>query len=826
MLPIKYQQTHYTGIPQFQSRRPSISHGETQRTYSIVNMGSSAAEPYLFPNDDTVMRHVEIDATDYERSVSRLTQDERTAIRTWAAIDTETEHNERQYSDQIPIIEKSINYELNRALLDGFPIDRKTAKFVASLDSALQKLPHVRDDALCASEYSRYHPHPWGTKITIGDIVSSFPCYMSASHTTDYVQEALNGSLRDPHHTDTICIYKISTEIGAPPLMRGAVTYSHENEILFPRNSCFRVDAISIAQPIPDTSDLFKNRIAISLTQVHPQAIAKNIHSGNNIYITTDITKPPFNYSLYHYQDMMRESMMLMHNLDKTETISEKSIDQGGKLASSAPGTATCSLKDAFARIWSPDEINDFGKALQDSALSRDQIFQFLVSDDSECTSTLFSALHALHPAAMDEFRRTLQELDLSSDQIDYALGCHSAPQQKSPTASYAARTLAELISVACIDPQRAAHLFKSKNLDGEQIGNQIARVIEQEANPSLAGAYISLAKFLYKEKALDHRDIISALLPSKTHEKQKWLSHAIAGAAWHSEATSSLASLLSEFSKAHEDAASEIAFRLSLEQSGYSFKHTHHSLPADFYKLAKRAHQKQENIPAIYLLHIDGLIPRHRELSKVIKGPTSSYEPQPYEPVESLLSKTLNKIVPETIVTEKSKNIEIMDINTIKQSTLEKLRRQTAIKKEANKKRTADSIASALNHISRGDDVHQLTRARKIQHYESETQSKKIKQTDLTIFEVAPSTSNNEFDTAASGEAHSSGISQHHFPLKERQSPSAPSIEELEQRFNRLRQRDTPSERELAERLLRLREDRAFTKDIQKDLEPPLKRD
>ncbi|MBY4692196.1 hypothetical protein [Burkholderia dolosa] len=829
MLPISSQQTRHTDIPAAESRRSSTSHGGTPRTHSVVNLGSTAAERYLFPTEQTAMTHVWMDASNYERSIARLEENERAALRTWSAVDTEPELNDRQYSDNTPTIEQSINYEINQTLSQGIPLNSEEAKFIASMDSALQKLPTTHGDALRVCEYSRNHPHPWGTKIKIGDIVTNFPLYMSASQTTDYAKQTLDGILTNPNHTDTMCIYKINMEIGAPPIFRGALTHSNENEILFPRDSCFRVDAISIAQPLSATDDLFKNRVAVVLTQVHRQEIAKNVYSGNPTYITTDVATLSLNYSLPHYQDTIRNSIISMHNLDKT-MLPPVGSSSTKEATPAAPGvSAVADLKEVLLRAWNPEEIMELGQALRHSALTRDQIFQFLVSDDSNCNSSLFSALTALYPDAMAELRSTARKLGLTTEQIDYTLGCASMPHPKASTPSHAARILAELISVACIDPQRAAQLIKLENSDGEKVGNQIARLTEQGAATSLAGAYISLVKFLYEQKALDHLDAISILLPPKPHDKFKWLSHAITGAAWRSEPTSRLAALLVQLSKNNEIAASEIAFRLSLNQSGYSFKHTHLSLPADFYKLAKRAHQKNENMTALQLLHKGGLIPSNRELSKIAQTLTPTATPQFDESVGYLLATTLNKHIPEVILTEKVKNFEIKDMNRIKESTMAKLKEQATIDKEANQNAMTDATTSLLNLISQNENISRTNRSRKIDNYEQNVQRKKFKQASTSISEAHAPTAGPDIENqhlAASGEGHSSGISKHHSLPVSTPSSSIPSVEELEQWLNRVRMPDIPSERELSERFLRLREDRIPTQHIRKELAPPLKKD
>lgn len=99
-------------------------------------------------------------------------------------------------------------------------------------------------------------------------------------------------------------------------------------------------------------------------------------------------------------------------------------------------------------------------------------------------------------------------------------------------------------------------------------------------------------------------------MLPHCVHDKSYSVAHALAGAAWNSEATTKLCALLSEVAGNDQDLHQDIVKRLSLKQPGYGFRQRQLDLPADFYKRAKQADSFGQNEAAKMQLKQNRLIP------------------------------------------------------------------------------------------------------------------------------------------------------------------------------------------------------------------------
>lgn len=151
-------------------------------------------------------------------------------------------------------------------------LSRKEQTRVHELDNALAKLPSCRGQLIRVVEHGNETPPPRGKKIQVGDVVTNYPCFMSASSTTDYASVALEGTLGRAD-TDTIAIYIITCPpdvASAVPLVDGILSQAQENEYLFPRHACFRVKGISSAMPDKPSPESL-NRICVMLEQVPPR---------------------------------------------------------------------------------------------------------------------------------------------------------------------------------------------------------------------------------------------------------------------------------------------------------------------------------------------------------------------------------------------------------------------------------------------------------------------------------------------------------------------------------------------------------------------------
>ncbi|QLH61869.1 hypothetical protein [Serratia symbiotica] len=104
-----------------------------------------------------------------------------------------------------------------------------------------------------------------------------------------------------------------------------------------------------------------------------------------------------------------------------------------------------------------------------------------------------------------------------------------------------------------------------------------------------LAEAWVSLLHRLCENKYLDKEEVISALLPHKKEHSVASLAHAIAGAAWNSEAATKLCALLSDVAGSDENSRQDIMARLSLKLPGDKFSQLKRDQAADFYERAKK---------------------------------------------------------------------------------------------------------------------------------------------------------------------------------------------------------------------------------------------
>ncbi|MGC3030430.1 hypothetical protein ACPUER_35855 [Burkholderia sp. DN3021] len=151
------------------------------KNFHVSTWGNRAAEDHLFSESGVMLRQPWIDATDFERRVAQLPQAERLALRQW----TSTEDESGRYSDNTKVISGGMNYELNAKLASGEPLSTEESNMVVNMDRALIDLPTLPGEFLRVVEHSRDCPPPWGSIIQVDDVVSNFPCFMSASTTAD-----------------------------------------------------------------------------------------------------------------------------------------------------------------------------------------------------------------------------------------------------------------------------------------------------------------------------------------------------------------------------------------------------------------------------------------------------------------------------------------------------------------------------------------------------------------------------------------------------------------------------------------------------------------
>ncbi|WP_237162992.1 NEL-type E3 ubiquitin ligase domain-containing protein [Serratia symbiotica] len=216
-----------------------------------------------------------------------------------------------------------------------------------------------------------------------------------------------------------------------------------------------------------------------------------------------------------------------------------------------------------------------------------------------------------------------------------------------------ALKAVTELTSVAASAPAVAAMAVRPGNVNEAHPGSLLAARVAEGGMAPLAEAWVSLLHLLYENKYLDKEGVISALLPHKKQDRVGSLAHAIAGAAWNSEAATKLCALLSDVAGSDENSRQDIMARLSLKLPGDRFSQLNPDQAADFYERAKKADKLSRNEAAKAHLKEGGLIPESRELYRMVsraqtgvwrtKNPKSSFE--------ALQEEIKEKITPQVLV-------------------------------------------------------------------------------------------------------------------------------------------------------------------------------
>ncbi len=178
-----------------------------------------------------------------------------------------------------------------------------------------------------------------------------------------------------------------------------------------------------------------------------------------------------------------------------------------------------------------------------------------------------------------------------------------------------ALKAVIELTSVAASAPAVAAMAVRPGNVNEAHPGSLLATRVAAGGMAPLAEAWVSLLHRLYENKYLDKEEVISALLPHKKEHSVGSLAHAIAGAAWNSEAATKLCALLSDVAGSDENSRQDIMARLSLKLPGDRFSQLNPDQAADFYERAKKADKLSRNEAAKAHLKEGRLIPESREL-------------------------------------------------------------------------------------------------------------------------------------------------------------------------------------------------------------------
>jgi len=266
------------------SQSPTVTHlntlniDEKSASYTVATYGHADSLNVAFPENHIALTQEPIDATHYEQQWRTLSADQQLAIRRWTA----APRDEGAFSDGSKNLRArniaDMNFEINAKLSTGEFLEPEEVSFVSSLSSALRTLQPCPGDYLRVDESPLRNFSPWGSMIRVGDTVTNFPRFMSASMTDEYARDKIGGDvIRD--HTQTLIFYKLCRTYTSVPLLFNTASLTDELESLFDRDSCFRVTGYSQVKPV-NPSEFPPLRIGVLLEQVPTTTIAKNIYTG------------------------------------------------------------------------------------------------------------------------------------------------------------------------------------------------------------------------------------------------------------------------------------------------------------------------------------------------------------------------------------------------------------------------------------------------------------------------------------------------------------------------------------------------------------------
>ncbi len=410
---------------------------------------------------------------------------------------------------------------------------------------------------------------------------------------------------------------------------------------------------------------------------------------------------------------------------------------------------------------------------------------------------------------------------------------------QNSPLMALEAVTA--LVTAAVADPSAAASVIRAENVRNNQSVSRLPELIAKGGIDPLAGSWIDLLHLLYKENHLSGEEVVQALLPHCVHDKSHSVAHALAGAAWSSEAATKLCALLSEVAGNDRVLGQEIVKRLSLEQPGYGFRQLQLDLPADFYKRVKRADNFRQNEAAKAQLKQNHLIPENRELFRMARG-IQAGKVSLASSLEVLENKIKVEITPRVKESLAVMEGEKASLDRAKISAKAKLDEINIREREASRVRKQQAAEAQARYAEAQNAQYEKSREQKMAAYEQLSLERKLRQQEnISHWKRAAVVATESWAAAApkqSGASSASVAAQQ--PPVTGEHPQDKNIQErlnelrsfrtdyeLEQRWNALHSfvGDLDTEH-LQERLNRLRGSDESRQTRSKTLAPPLERD
>lgn len=408
---------------------------------------------------------------------------------------------------------------------------------------------------------------------------------------------------------------------------------------------------------------------------------------------------------------------------------------------------------------------------------------------------------------------------------------------QNSPLKALEAITM--LVTAAVADPSAAASVIRAEVARDNNTVSQLSDLIAKGGIASLAGAWIDLLHLLYKDNRLSGQVVVKALLPHCADDETHSIAHALAGAAWGSDATTRLCALLSEIAGNDRELRQEIIKRFSLTQSGYGFRQLQLNLPADFYKRAKRADSIRQNEAAKAQLNQSHLIPENRELfwmTRGIKAEKVSLA-RSYEALENEVKTEITPRVKKLLTVIESEKALLERAKVSAKEKFDEINRQEEEARQIRKQQAEEALAT---YTAAQESQYMASKYKKIVASEKLSMEKQLRQYEknadwkkAVLFATVPSEADVLKQGGASLEPAQELPATEENPLEKEIRERLEKIRsfrkdyELEQRLEALREFSGELETErLWQRLNKLRDRSESRETTGKTLAPPLKSD
>lgn len=226
--------------------RPSVVRNETQiillqpgqadsTHFNIILDGAPECRRLLLPEDGILLEQNPFNANSFKFACQTLPSRERQAIEKW---------NKGEFPDDIR--HHGLVPETRHCMHAPYPHPAEWAS-MRDLSSALRRLPALPGEYLRVETYPDAGTVPWGKTIQVGDIVSGYPGFLSASSRDDHAKRVVLELARQTcPYAIAFCKFTASTE--GVPIEPLPTSPADATTVLFPRYARFLVNSIVIAE--------------------------------------------------------------------------------------------------------------------------------------------------------------------------------------------------------------------------------------------------------------------------------------------------------------------------------------------------------------------------------------------------------------------------------------------------------------------------------------------------------------------------------------------------------------------------------------------------